>query len=600
MRNSDWLKRIFFPFFFMVALLFFLAVSLFKGPKHRSLIAEVEERWIDASLFLAGQRIPKVKNNQIFLSLGYSSEEEKWRILEKIYEKKPRFVFLFYLDFFLKNKEKSISFKNLLERFSAKSRTVFTFDPSRSRFLEKEFRNFKMLVLENNPCEISQQRICTYNKARKNWIGNYVLNTFFRPKEFRFFSQELYRVFPSFLVYLAPTQDLFYIEGDDLEHFFSTHSLEGKIVFVDFALKKESKREKEKILHLFSKKSYSRSLFWYDFLQQTLDRDFISTVSSYYRCLIWIFSFFLVILFVFVFDFFGLFFFTFMLLLSVLFFNSFSIFFFRIYMPFGSGSFFLLAFALIGGFLKLSYVSYYRELDLLREKENQELKKFRRIVLSIISHNLNTPLAQIQGLLDLVKNELNEEDFFTQDLNVIKKALGEAYLNIKLFLTIISIQSKRISKSYLSFKDFLLFFKKESKLCLENMGIKINVFYDQGLMSHVVHGSPAVISYIIFCFSCFFSKKQKTRDLDLLFSCEDKTEDKYILFEVISSSPVHESYFSFESRETIDEKGLKSLDEVMLKFFDAIKDLVEIHFFYKEKENKKFSINVCISFKKFV
>ena len=119
-------------------------------------------------------------------------------------------------------------------------------------------------------------------------------------------------------------------------------------------------------------------------------------------------------------------------------------------------------------------------------------------------------------------------------------------------------------------------------------------------MSHVVHGSPAVISYIIFCFSCFFSKKQKTRDLDLLFSCEDKTEDKYILFEVISSSPVHESYFSFESRETIDEKGLKSLDEVMLKFFDAIKDLVEIHFFYKEKENKKFSINVCISFKKFV
>ena len=74
MDHLDWLKRIFFPFFFMTILLYFLAFSLFKGQKHRSLIAEVEERWIDASLFLAGQRIPKMENKQIFLSLGYLPE----------------------------------------------------------------------------------------------------------------------------------------------------------------------------------------------------------------------------------------------------------------------------------------------------------------------------------------------------------------------------------------------------------------------------------------------------------------------------------------------------------------------------------------------
>jgi signal transduction histidine kinase len=593
MDHLDWLKRISPPFFFMTILLCFLAFSLFKGQKHRSLIAEVEERWIDASLFLAGQRIPKMENKQIFLSLGYLPEEEKWRALEKIYEKKPRFVFLFYIDFFLKNEKKSSSFKSLLERVASKSRTVFTFDPSRSSFLEKEFRNFKMLFLENNPCELNQQRICTYNKARENWIGDYVLNTFLRAEEFRFLSQDFYRIFPSFLVYLAPSQDLFYLEENGLDAF----SLEGKIVFVDFLLRKENKREEEKITHLFSEKSYSRSLFWYDFLQQTLDRDFISIMPNSYRFLIWIFALFLVCIFVFVFDFFGLFSFTLMLLFSILFFNPFFILFFRIYMPVAALSFFLLSLALIGGFLKLSYISYCREIDLLREKENQELKNFRRIVLSIISHNLNTPLAQIQGLLDLVKSELSEEDFFTQDLNILKKSLGESYLNVKLFLTIISIQSNRISKSYLSFKEFLLFFRKESKLCLENIGIKINVFHDPGLISHVVQGSPAIVSYVVFCFSYFFSKRQKKAELDFLISCEEKTEYKYVLFEILSDTPVHESYFSFENKKTIDGK---SLDEVMLKFFDVIKDLVEIQFFYKEKENEKFSINVCISFKNFV
>lgn len=583
---NDWFKRIFFPFFFMILLLCFLAFSLFKGQEHRSLIAEIEERWIDASLFLAGQRIPKLRNNQIFLSLGYLSEEWKWAVLKKIYEKNPKFVFLFYLDFFLKNEESKSFFKGV----SSKTKTVFTLDPSRNRLLEESLKNSKILILENDTCELTHQRICVYNEARKNWIGKYLLDSFCKEKEFSFLSQGLYRILPSFLVYLAPSQNVFYIEEEnEVDILLSNSFLEDKIVFVDFLLKKENKREEEKITHLFSNKHYSRSLFWYDFLQQISDHDFISIASNQTRSLFWIFSLSLMSLFLFSFDFFGLFCFTLMLMLFVLFFNAFFVFFFRVYIPVAALSFFLFSLALVGGFLKLSYASYCREIDLLREKENQDLKNFRRMVISIISHNVNTPLAQIQGLLDLVKSELNE-------VSVIKKSLGEAYLNVKLFLTIISIQSKRISKSSVTFKEFVHFFRKESKLCLENMGVKINLFYDRMLISHIFHGSSAVVSYVVFCFSYFFAKRKETVELDLLISCEAKTDYKYILLEILSDTPIHESYFFFEHKKTIAQK---SLDEVIVKFFDVIKDLVEVQFFYREKENAKFSISVCISFRKF-
>ena len=89
-------------------------------------------------------------------------------------------------------------------------------------------------------------------------------------------------------------------------------------------------------------------------------------------------------------------------------FNIISVVYFRTYLPLCLCLYSSSIVTLLMIFIKLSYLSYRNNYILFLATQEYEKNYLRKTILSIMSHNLNTPLAQVQGLFDLIRISLSE------------------------------------------------------------------------------------------------------------------------------------------------------------------------------------------------
>lgn len=594
----DWFKGILPPFFFLIVLLLLGGFSLYKGQKHRRIISKLEDRFIDLTFSFSGPKERVVEDKIYFLKFkSYHSWAEKINIVQKVYKKAPEYFFIFNLD-----KEKGINNKAfeitaLLKDGNNSSKVVFSSDPS---FLKKFPKSFldNFLVLEDDPCEGKRQRICVYNQKWKSWMGQFLFDQFGSGIKEKPISSNLQRVYPSYLLYFSQIRNVLTL-GERKNSTENLDFLKDKIVLFDLSTASANENLEPGISYLFSSGSYKRGYFWHDLIQVFVDDDFVFVFGEVTTGLFLAISIFIILIFILFLESFFLFLAFFSFFFFLVFLNVFFVLYYRIYLPLSNIFFFDFAFASVFVFLKISYLSYRRDFELFSEKKIYEIKKFRKVVVSIVSHNLNTPLAQIQGLFDLAQNSSKKTKEHKKDLLLVEHSLGLSYLSIRVFLTLISIQNKRQTLRTSTLEEFFSFFKNESKNALRNIKVSVKPLYDKSSPLTGLYSSQSALSCLLLCFCYFFSKKEKPINLNFMMSCEDKSEFKYIFFNIISAESIGERFLSYErDRGLLEGEKSSFLERLIFHYIDNLKKIAEINFFYKETKDKYFTLSLRLSFKK--
>lgn len=597
----SWLKRIVFPMIFVTSLVFFTSYIFYKGQKHRRIIAKIEDKIIDLTFFSLGPR--EVVNPDKLLHIDFDhgvNTKLNWvyklKMIEKIYKKNPRILYISGLSKEKNLQKKFLQIINIVNTRNLTTKVIIAIDPKDRRYYDSpNFHNF--FVLENDPCEDNKQRICTYNPKWSHWINQFLFkNVFDESRSDIPYSKVLPRIYPSYLLYfgdyfnsltLSPQNK----KGDSLD------KVKNKIVFLDLLKKNKRLTNENKITSHFNPSNYSRTNFWYDVVQVFVDNDFLYVSKYYISLFVLFFSILIVFILVFYFDSFVLFFLLVLFILLLLSSNLFLVHFFRVYIPLSNVVFIDILFMIFLVYIKLSYSSFRKDIELINEKNSYEDKFFKKIVISIISHNLNTPLAQVQGLFEITKASLGPDSNNKSSLSELEVSLSRSYLSIKIFLTMISIQNNRVQILDLNFNEFASFFKKESKLCLDNLTVSVEILYDESTLVREIYCSPSVLSYLVFCCCYHFLLKNKVNCfVDFMISYDNRSEKTDIYIDLLCGNEISNSFLRYlnnSRKETLYNDGFLTL--LTFRYIETVKKISDINFLYRENQGQ-FILSMKLTF----
>ena len=576
----------------MILFLGFLAASLYQGEKHRRLITSLQDLFLDITFSTIGPKpFHSDKNVYHFKLNSHLDWGQKKTILNTLLDFSPSHFYIFNLENESSFKPGDRLFENLNknENIALKTKVFVSFDPSKSVGFEPKVESW-IKVLEGDPCEEGRQRICVYNSMWKRWMGQAVFEEFLDDKSISPLSENLQRVYPSYLLFFSKQA-----REDELK---SLEKIRGKVVVLDLGSKGILRENKDEISSYFSQSDYLGSSFWSDVIRFLIQKDFVyvSTKLGVFFlgfisvCLLFFVVFFtssyVSVLLVFLL-------FVFLFLLNIL-----SVSFFRIYIPLADVFFLNFAFVFLFTYLKMSYLSYKRDFDLFRANKIYEMKKFRKIVISIISHNLNTPLAQVSGLLDIVYYADKKDKSYSHDLSTIQSSLALASLSVKVFLMIISLQNKRVNLALLDLKDFESFLKKELKLCLDPLGFKISFLYEQPENTNTFFASHSLLSSLILSFCYFFYFSGREVNIRIMMTTDGESSKDDIFINLISNQKISESFFSLDDNSLAPlVKEKEQLDKLIFRYIFAFKESYPLHYYYKKHKEGSYILSLKVSFK---
>lgn len=579
-----WFKRILYPFVFLVLLLSFVGTTFYQGEKHRRMISPLQESFLDLTFNFIGPRKSLGSEPQFFFKLTKELDwSQKKRTVFEILKKKPRVLFVFSLSSQMESLKKAKDLSRDLEAFnSLESRVYMGIPPGFSSELLKETKKGGRFV-EGDLCEEGFQRVCSFNPKWKNWLGQILFEEFPLESSYHPATTNLHRNHPSYLLYFSKPQKAVVLSSKkDLD--LIPQELRGRVVVLDLGESEMGSFSERTTESYYSQGLYEDSQFWSDLIRVFLDKDFIFVLEKPWVILLNGFFLLLILYFIFSFSFYGVFLGLFSVFSLLFFMNLSSVYFFRLYVPLVDVFIFYLFCILIISFLKISYSSYKRDIDLFEETKSYEMKKFRKTVLSIISHNLNTPLAQVSGLLDLLHYQARASD--PQKLSHMERSLAQTYLNVKVFLTLISIQNRRVFPSRTSLEDFLLFFQREAKVCLKPLNIEVKIYSDDINRRNQLYVSTSLLSYLIFVFCFLFSRDEGESQITLMIASDNEAQEGDIFVNLHSSSPMISSFYDYQNLSKNSEVYHKLPEEEVLfyRFLQLVEERFDTHYFYKQEE----------------
>ena len=584
-----WLKSILFPCFFVVLLISLLSFIFYSGQKHRRIISNVENKLIDLTFSLSRPSEP-LKSKVVFVSFPPLVNQG----VEIDFLRKAAFLSKKVIIF----SEEEASFQSLVARLNSSFKSkeilekfVFSFNP-KIIWDRSFFKEYPFLFLENDPCEEGLQRICPYNsKWKKDWLGQYLFETLGGDIAKEFVSHNLQRVFPSYLLKLPksyPERRFEEIKGKDLNF------LRNKVVFIH--VKESDSFPKEEISSPYFKEGYTKERFWYEFSDFLTQEKFIRILSEEKSFFLTLSGFFVLFSLVFSFESFFLSFLILSFFLGVFFLSVLSFSFLDFYVPLSDFYFLNLCFLSFLIFLKLSYLSYRRDFDLFLEKRKYEERKFKKIVISIMSHNLNTPLAQMQGLIDLIRSKKKEKKTLKK-LNDVESSLAMSFFLVRVFLTMISIQSQKYSFSRSSLEDFVDLFKRESKIFLKNLNLEVDFSFSEGNNQDGFYAALLPLLTLVFCF-CFFFKREVNNKIILMLSSGGTCEESEVFLSFLGKGDSSRMILLEENERSFQTKK-NSQELLIFRYFKIFRDIANFDFLKKRKgDSDIWEVNVRVRFKK--
>ena len=521
-KIAPFLKRLYFKFWWVdvlypVLLSFLLFWSLtyllYTGQKHRRVSSQIELRLIHWSLGMAGPR--QLESASQFLTV--SLREDDFSSLNQLHIRDHKDTSLinyaFLLDRLLDLGAQTIfihwqpdafpsdsHYKPLLQVVE-KAKTLdrqlyFAIHPSLFKGLPLDFKAHANL-LEADPCDAYLQTVCVFDENWETWIMQKLSRLYWirpRSKPSPFYSA-LSRNLPpqshAYLLYYNDYADFIDFSFRDIIEFdgfgVEAHQtfFKGKSIFIgnsvvqgkEGMIKTADINRVKTILDplTISTRLFGTPLhkFWAQHAQMFHDNALVGVVP---RALSLTVAFLLAVSIILILRRFGAMFSLAVFLgfacLAPLF-NILAIRFLNLYLPiFNSLYAGLLAF-LLATFAKLSIESFYHWRLRIQEKSDSELLSAKSNFISLLSHNLNTPVAKMQGILSAVESFCQKEDL-RDDLRKAQGLVSTIQLAIRSVLVTTALEEHELNHEVLTLGTFVQGFRESMRKTLDRLGITVH------------------------------------------------------------------------------------------------------------------------------
>jgi signal transduction histidine kinase len=499
--SSLWIFDVIYPLLLSIILFSGVTYLFYTGQKHRRLSSQMEERLIHLSLSLASPRVLPTPSSMATVTLNdrdiqFFEQTQKipdhalhvemyTQLLEALLQAGSKNIIVYFLPLGRNLDEASYEpLIQLAEKAKAQQRLIlFATNPSLIKYMPKNVRH-ALNLFEADPCQEGVQLMCVYNKEWNLWLIQILYNIFVEHQEDDKVTSNLPRLRSSYLLYLNKPAD--FIDSsfiDVIHHPQQAAKYAGKTVFVGAQLLPSHlentlqpyftaellsvKTPLNSGINSFSKKRTPLHTFWAQAAQFFYDDAFIYVyphAASLLLALLWAILIMLVIFYQGVQLALGLIV-LYNLIGPVI--NSLFISYGHFYLPLFDSFYAGLSTFLVWSFLKLSHESFHSTRLSLKHKEQEDLSDMKGNFLSLMSHNLNTPIAKMRGLFDLLRMLHNEE---WASLTQAEKDLAQIHLIVKFVLVTLILEEQRLNTGSLTLKSIQEEFKNSSLPVLKRLG----------------------------------------------------------------------------------------------------------------------------------
>lgn len=349
--------------------------------------------------------------------------------------------------------------------------------------------------LEADDCGRKVQVVCSYNSEWRKWIIQHVANLFapdgFADESANFVSLNLPHFRPNYIMNLPQVNRVKQLSFGELLQFRSESSLEGKVVFVgpDFTSRREGASEKRVIRKTFTPlDDNSKSLgvagtpmhvFWSQVALMFKEQRMVA-VAPLWVTMTMLVLFCALIIFLLLRYGAAMALGTFMFVsIGMPLSNLVGMRYMQVYIPVFEviyGGLMVFLFASMGF---LSFRTYQRWRLGQLTKAHAETADLRTNFISVISHNLNTPIAQMQGLLDI----LHKSPKLADKQDTVEETLRDVSL-MQLFVRSVllqpSIDTGVLNKTSISLRKFVQEFHQLVGGSLKKFGVETELkFHSQ-------------------------------------------------------------------------------------------------------------------------
>lgn len=594
----------FLPLGIAVVLLLSLTLLIFgnfsTSPiNQRSVGAKYERNLIEKHLEWAGYRESKV-DNLVAVSLTQkdlanvkiqSSDLEQntdidtyYHLIENILKQEPKEVIVNWNPAVEPTKEESEKLNLLFQEYPKK---VYIFASPRAHDNAKKFFDEFATVKISEFCSGDYFLICPYDKKWSFWNIIELLNNHNTGFNAKHTSSNLSVDFSAFLLRLSnpsripeiPFSDITSVEHRQTDN---GNLLRSKIVFVGNNLtqgiegmqkpyetgrvttaniqKNEDVRLKGTPIHIF----------WAQITSMFQDGDFVSISSPLATSLINIsMGISSLITSIFLGPFFGIIFLFCTAILSNLL-NILILKHFNYYTPIFSGLYLSGILFILGGFLRLITENILERFSLMKERNIAEKTDLKVNFISLISHNLNTPVAKMISLMDLAKKEVSES-YVRSHLAPSLYMASEIQLSVRAVLATNRLEDQRINFETITPKTLCEEVNYEVIPLLKRMKIQLNVDDDSENETAPFKLDRKIITPLISAFTYLLTDDKPNSSKTFFMSIKYNEEDGRLTLEWTTSNKDPKINQTRSQGDFIDEACFALYDTFVKNFKTLLK-----------------------------
>lgn len=498
-----WWMDVLYPFILSGILFCGLSYLIYHGEKHRSISGQVEAKFISFSLRTASPRPLRRQNKVVTVTLQDSdlihlesyqyrghrdaSVSEYAEIVRKLYAAGAKYVAVNWMHGPV-NIDEYKGLLQVLQDLPKDKKLVFGVLPILQGYVPKELRELTD-IMESDPCQTDTQLICNYQSHWEDWIIQDIVRYSWMgksdEKEKQYISKNLPRNFPGYLLYFSDQsfiRDFSYLEVKNLS--FPKHFFRDKMIFVGNGLNPKKQGLYKQIgrvrMPFVSKDGggvnsgtpYHK--YWAQIAQLFIDDALINVVPSWLSvsiaiifaigiilCLAYLGGPFTLVVFL-------------CLVVLLPFLNVLTLRFFSLYLPIFDTIYACFSTFFLVVFIRISIESFQTWRWNMRLKEDEEVADVKGNFISLISHNLNTPVAKMQGMLNILKSMPMEEKL-DRNLNLACALVARIQLSIKAVLVSTAIDDGKLIHEPLNLQAILKEFRTAVLPPLKRFGFQVSV-----------------------------------------------------------------------------------------------------------------------------
>lgn len=182
---------------------------------------------------------------------------------------------------------------------------------------------------------------------------------------------------------------------------------------------------------------------------------------------------------------------------------------------------------LIGGFIKLIFESILERLNIIQYKHVAEQSDLKTNFISLISHNLNTPVAKMISMLEIVLNS-KADDIPQGKLRPILKNASEIQVTVKAVLAANRLEEKKTNQDPLTPHRFEEDIRYDVTPVLQRIGIDLSHEDSSELTEQIFPIDKKALSTAVICYTVLLTERQSQGSSTFFLTSEFDMTNKEI------------------------------------------------------------------------